>query len=262
MLHYPHINPIAFHVGPLKVHWYGLAYLLSFVAAWFLMQYRVKKLKLPITREQVTDLIFYGALGVILGGRLGYVFFYNFVYFLHHPLFLFEVWDGGMSFHGGLLGVIAAVSFWCWRQKKNVFMVTDFVAPIGPIGLFAGRIANFINGELYGRVTTVSWGMVFPNGGPLPRHPSELYEAFFEGILLFVILWWYSAKPKPRMAVSGLFLLLYGCFRFFCEFFRQPDPQLGFVAFGWMTRGMELCVPMILLGGLLLFLAYGKGFRR
>lgn len=258
MLMYPHIDPIAFKLGPLKVHWYGLMYLLSFIIGWFLLKYRVKKFDLAWNSDKILDLVFYSALGVVLGGRIGYIVFYNFLFYFHHPLKVFEVWDGGMSFHGGMLGVMLALWLWCLRYKEKFLFVTDLIAPIVPIGLAAGRIGNFINGELWGRVTSVPWGMIYPKAGPLPRHPSEIYEFLLEGVTLFLILWFYSAKRPPRMAVSGAFLLFYGCFRFFCEFFRQPDPQLGFVAFGWMTRGQELSIPMILFGIFFMFLAYAK----
>lgn len=260
MLHYPNINPVAFHILHFPVHWYGLMYLFGFVAAWLLLRYRAKHSQ-PWTDDDVTDLLFYGVLAVVLGGRLGYVLLYNFSYYLHHPSQIIAVWDGGMSFHGGLIGVMLMCGWWGYKKRRAFFTVTDFIAPVVPIGLGAGRIGNFINGELWGRVTHMSWGMIYPNAGPLPRHPSELYECFLEGVLLFIILWFYSAKPKPRMAVSGLFLLCYGIFRFFVEFFRQPDPQLGFVAFGWMTRGQELSLPMIVFGIIFLYLAYkGKHY--
>ena len=174
---------------------------------------------------------------------------------------IFKVWDGGMSFHGGLLGVLVAVLFVSWRQKKAYFKITDFIAPVVPIGLGAGRIGNFINGELWGRVTDVPWAIIYPQAGPLPRHPSEIYEFLLEGVVLFIILWTFSRKPRPLMAVSGLFLLCYGCFRFFDEFFRQPDPQLGFIVFGWMTMGQLLSIPMIILGIILLISAYRKRRR-
>ncbi len=263
MLTYPQINPIAFRIGILKVHWYGIMYLIGFVAAWCLARWRAKRPNSGWTGEQVSDLIFYAALGVVIGGRLGYMLFYDFSNFIHHPLILFQVWDGGMSFHGGLLGVFIALWLYSRKLHKSVFELTDFVVPLVPIGLGLGRIGNFINGELWGRVTHVPWAMIFPKGGPLPRHPSQLYEFFFEGVVLFVILWWFSAKPRPRLAVSGLFLLCYGVFRFVLEFFRQPDIQLGYVAFGWMTRGQELCVPMVIFGILFLIIAYHrKGIQK
>ncbi len=258
MLPYPHIDPIAFSIGPVKVHWYGIMYLIGFAGAWYLGARRARRPDVPLTPEQVGDLVFYGALGVILGGRTGYMLFYDLPNFVHNPLIFFKVWHGGMSFHGGLLGVIVALWYFGRRTGKRFFEVADFVAPLVPIGLGAGRIGNFINGELWGRVTTVPWAMVFPKAGPLPRHPSQLYEFFLEGVVLFTVLWIFSRRKRPSMAVSGLFLLLYGCFRFFVEFFRQPDPQLGFVAFGWMTMGQVLSVPMVLFGGLLLYLAYRR----
>lgn len=258
MLVYPHLDPVAFKIGQFKVHWYGLMYLLSFIIAWFLFKYRIRTFNLKWSSDKLADLVFFGALGVILGGRIGYILFYNLPMYLAHPLQMFEVWDGGMSFHGGMIGVLLAAWYWCKKYQENFFTTMDFVAPVVPVGLAAGRLGNFINGELWGRVTTVPWGMVYPEAGPLPRHPSEIYEFLLEGVALFIILWWYSSKRPPKMAVSGAFLLGYGCFRFFCEFFRAPDPQLGFVAFGWMTRGQELCIPMILIGLFLLWLAYRR----
>jgi len=258
VLIYPHINPVAFKLGPLSVHWYGLMYLFSFVIAWVLLRYRVKKFNLNWTSDQITDLVFYGALGVVLGGRIGYILFYNFSYYLQYPLKIFAVWDGGMSFHGGMIGVFLAIWAWCLRFKVPYFQVTDFIAPIVPIGLAAGRVGNFINGELWGRVTNVPWAMIYPQVDNLPRHPSEIYEFLLEGVVLFIILWIYSSKRPPRIAVSGVFLIFYGAFRFTCEFFRQPDQQLGFVAFNWLTMGQLLCVPMILLGIILMVIAYWK----
>lgn len=258
MLIYPRINPIAFHLGPIKVHWYGLMYLFSFIVGWALLLYRAKYSEMKWSREQISDLVFYLAIGVIVGGRLGYMLFYAFPFLIHRPWMIFEVWNGGMSFHGGLIGV--AVSLWLWSRKnqKSMIEIGDFIAPVVPIGLGAGRIGNFINGYLWGRVTQVPWGMIYPQAGPLPRHPSELYEFLLEGVLLFLILWFYSLKSRPRYAVSGLFLLLYGLFRIFCECFRQPDPQLGFIAFGWLTMGQLLSIPMVLLGVLFLIKAYRK----
>ena len=193
---------------------------------------------------------------MIIGGRLGYMLFYDFPNFISHPWIIFKVWQGGMSFHGGLIGVILSLWIYSKRYQKKFFETMDFIAPMVPIGLAAGRLGNFINGYLWGRVTTVPWGMIYPNAGPLPRHPSEIYEFLLEGVTLFIILWWYSSKPRPRMMTSALFLIGYGCFRFFCEFFRQPDPQLGFIAFGWLTMGQLLSAPMILLGIFLIFKSY------
>lgn len=248
MLTYPDINPIAFTLGPLQVHWYGIMYLLGFAVAWVLALFRAKRSHGKWTSAQVSDLIFYAALGVIIGGRLGYMLIYDLPGFLHNPLLFFRVWDGGMSFHGGCLGVILALWLLGRKIHKTVWEMTDFTAPLVPIGLAAGRIGNFINGELWGRMTDVPWAMVFPGVGPQPRHPSQLYEFLLEGVLLFIILWWYSAKPRPRFAVSALFLLGYGTFRFICEFFRQPDPQLGYIAWGWLTMGQLLSVPMMIIG--------------
>jgi phosphatidylglycerol:prolipoprotein diacylglycerol transferase len=256
MLIYPHLNPIALNLGPLKVHWYGLMYALGFLSAWMLATLRAKRPHSGWTADQVSDLIFYGAMGVILGGRTGYILFYDFSNFLAEPLIIFKLWQGGMSFHGGLLGVLLAFGLFAYRTKKTFFEVADFTAPLVPVGLAAGRIGNFINGELWGRVTDVPWAMVFPNAGSLPRHPSQIYEFLLEGVVLFLILWIYSAKPKPRMAVSGLFLLMYGIFRVSLEFFRQPDAPLGFVAFGWLTMGQLLSLPMILLGLIFMWRAY------
>ena len=256
MLHYPRIDPVAFQLGPIKVHWYGLMYLVGFIAAWVLGFIRVNKKNSGWTKEQLSDLIFYAAVGVIVGGRLGYMLFYDFAGFIDNPLTLFQVWRGGMSFHGGLIGVALGLFFYSYKIKKSVWELTDFAAPLVPIGLAVGRIGNFINGELWGRVTTAPWGVIYPNAGILPRHPSEIYECFFEGVLLFFILWCFSSKPRPRFAVSAMFLLCYGVFRFGLEFFRQPDPQLGFIAFNWLTMGQMLSIPMILVGGLSLFWVY------
>lgn len=260
MLSYPEINPIAFHIGPLSVHWYGLMYLIGFMGCWGLLTLRLKKSKVPrcVTQEQLADVLFYAAIGIILGGRIGYMLFYDWQTLLSHPLRLFEIWNGGMSFHGGLLGVLLAMWYYSAKIKKSFLDITDFIAPVVPVGLAAGRIGNFINGELWGRVTDVPWAMVFPGAGDLPRHPSQLYEFFFEGIVLFVILWVFSIKPRPRCAVSGLFLLCYGVFRFGLEFFREPDLQIGFIAFGWLTKGQLLSLPMIIFGAILLILAYRK----
>ncbi len=258
MLEYPNIDPVAFSIGPLVVHWYGIMYLIGFAAAWFLLKSHTQRLNANWSKDDLADLIFYAAIGVILGGRIGYIFFYNFTAFAENPTMLFKIWQGGMSFHGGFIGVLVAVWIFARRTGRKFFEVGDLVAPVTAVGLGAGRLGNFINGELWGRVTEVPWGMVFPfeRAGVLPRHPSQLYQFFLEGVLLFLILWIYSRKPRPTMAVSGMFLLFYGVFRFFVEFFREPDDHLLFVAFNWMTRGQQLCIPMILVGAALIWLGY------
>ncbi|EMP57530.1 prolipoprotein diacylglyceryl transferase [Marinobacter santoriniensis NKSG1] len=259
MIKYPQFDPIAVSLGPLKIHWYGLMYLLGFLAGWWLGRLRTRKPWSPINEEQMGDLLFYLALGVILGGRVGYVLFYNFDLFLADPLWLFRVWEGGMSFHGGLLGVMLAMWWYGRKVDAGFWRIADFVAPLVPIGLGAGRIGNFINGELWGKPTDVPWAMVFPKApDALARHPSQLYQFALEGVALFLILWWFSAKPRPRMAVSGLFLLCYGIFRFLVEFVRQPDPQLGYLAFNWLTMGQVLSAPMILAGAILIAIAYRR----
>jgi phosphatidylglycerol:prolipoprotein diacylglycerol transferase len=251
MLHHPEFDPIAFSIGPLAVRWYGLMYLAGFAGAWWLGMRRIGQGRAPVNRTQFDDLIFLAVLGVILGGRLGYILFYKLGYYASHPLEIFAVWQGGMSFHGGLLGVMTAMAFAAWRHRIKYFDLMDFVAPLCPLGFAAGRLGNFINGELWGRPTDLPWGMVFRGGGPEPRHPSQLYELGLEGIALFVLLWWFSSKPRPTGQVSAVFLMGYGSFRFLAVFGREPDSFLGFLALG-MTMGQWLCVPMIL-GGVALF---------
>ncbi len=253
------IDPIALDLGFLQIHWYGLMYLVGFSAAWWLGVRRARCAGSGWTEQQVSDLIFWGAVGVVLGGRAGYVLFYQFDYFLANPLWLFHVWEGGMSFHGGLLGVLVALWLFGRKQGKTFFEMGDFTAPLIPIGLGAGRVGNFIGGELWGRATDLPWGVVFPRtGDAVPRHPSQLYEFALEGVVMFALLWWFSSRPRPRMAVSGLFLLLYGSFRSLIELVRQPDEQLGFLAFDWLTMGQLLSVPMVLAGALLMLLAYRR----
>jgi phosphatidylglycerol:prolipoprotein diacylglycerol transferase len=251
MLIHPQIDPVAFSIGPLAVRWYGLMYLAGFAAGWWLGQRRIKAGRAPITRQQFDDLIFLAVLGVIVGGRLGYVLFYKPGYYAAHPLEIFAVWQGGMSFHGGLLGVMLAMWIAARRHRIHFLSLMDFVAPLCPLGIAAGRLGNFINGELYGRVTDLPWGMVFRGAGDVPRHPSQLYQAALEGFALFVLLWWFSSKPRARGQVSALFLIGYGTFRFVAEFAREPDAFLGLLAFG-LTMGQWLCIPMVL-GGLWLF---------
>jgi len=248
MLVHPNIDPVAFSIGPLAVRWYGLMYLAGFAAGWWLGLSRIKRGATPVSRIQFDDLLFLAVLGVILGGRLGYVLFYKPGYYASHPLEIFALWQGGMSFHGGLLGVMAAMLFAARRHGIDYLRLMDFVAPLCPLGLAVGRIGNFINGELWGRVTDLPWGMVFRGAGDAPRHPSQLYQFALEGLALFALLWWFSSTPRPRGQVSAVFLIGYGAFRFLAEFAREPDAFLGTLAFG-MTMGQWLCVPMIA-GGL------------
>lgn len=257
MLQYPHIDPIAFNLGRVHVHWYGLMYLFAFITVWALANYRMHRQSwVPLkTNDDVLDAIFYGAMGVIIGGRLGYMIFYDLPYFINHPSSLFQVWDGGMSFHGGLIGVILALWWFSYQRKMAFFALMDFFAPLVPLGLGLGRLGNFINGELWGRVTTSPIGMVFPQGGPLPRYPSQLIELFLEGVCLFIFLWILSLKHRPKMFMSAWFLIGYSICRMIAEFFRQPDPQYGYLAFNWLTMGQILSMPMLLLGIVLLVLS-------
>jgi phosphatidylglycerol:prolipoprotein diacylglycerol transferase len=259
---YPQINPVALDLGFFQVHWYGLMYLVGFVAFYVLARLRARSEPDIWTQKRIEDLLFYGALGVILGGRLGYVLFYNFPVFAADPLYLFRVWEGGMSFHGGLMGVITAMFLYGRSMGVGFWRLTDFIAPMVPIGLGAGRIGNFINNELWGKVTDSNWGMSVYDaqvGALVSKYPTQLLQFALEGVALFLILWFYSAKPRPKMAVSGLFLILYGFFRVLAEFWRMPDAQLGYLAWGWVTMGQVLSLPMILLGGVLMLLAYRKG---
>ncbi|MEM7293707.1 MAG: prolipoprotein diacylglyceryl transferase [Pseudomonadota bacterium] len=249
MLKHPQFDPIAFSVGPVDIHWYGISYLATFGICWYLLLRATDRADFPLTRENVSDLIFYGAVGTVVGGRCGYVFLYAMPRFLEDPLYLFYVKEGGMSFHGGLIGVIVGMMLFARKIQQPFFVITDRVAVVVPLGLGLGRLANFVNGELWGRVTDVPWGMVFAGAGSAPRHPSQLYQFFLEGLVLFAILYWYGRKPRPMMALSGLFLVFYGLFRFAVEFVREPDDHLGFIAFDWLTMGQLLTVPMIVLGG-------------
>ncbi|WP_447588249.1 prolipoprotein diacylglyceryl transferase [Aquipseudomonas campi] len=262
MLAYPNIDPVALDLGVLQIHWYGLMYLVGIGGAWWLAARRLADFDPTWSKEKLSDLVFWVAMGVILGGRLGYVLFYDLPAYIADPALILQVWKGGMSFHGGLIGVLLATLWFGKRHKKSFFELMDFIAPLVPIGLGAGRIGNFINGELWGKVSDVPWAMVFPTGGPLARHPSQLYQFALEGVALFIILWAYSRKPRPTMAVSGLFALCYGIFRFIVEFVRVPDAQLGYLAFNWLTMGQVLCLPMILGGAGLMIYAYRRQAAR
>jgi len=247
MLIHPDIDPVIFKLGPLAPRWYGVMYLIGFGAGWWLGTRRIIRGLAPLTRAQFDDLLFGIVIGVILGGRLGYVLFYKPAYYFAHPIEIFAIWQGGMSFHGGFIGVMLAAAYVASRQRINWWDLMDFVAPLVPIGIAAGRLGNFINGELWGRATDLPWGMVFRGAGPAPRHPSQLYEMALEGFALFALLWWFSSKPRPRMQVSALFLIGYGSFRFLCEFAREPDSFLGFLALG-LSMGQWLSAPMVAAG--------------
>ena len=259
MLPYPQIDPVALAIGPLKIHWYGLMYLIGIGAAWLILSRRLNRFDPTWTKEKLSDLVFWVAMGVIVGGRLGYVLFYDLSAYIANPLLIFEVWKGGMAFHGGLIGVMLAVWGFGKRNGKSFFQIMVFIAPVVPIGLGAGRIGNFINAELWGKASDVPWAMIFPTDPQqLARHPSQLYQFALEGVALFLILWLYSRKPRPTMAVSGMFALFYGIFRFIVEFVRVPDAQLGYLAFGWVTMGQILCIPMIAGGLFLIWWAYHR----
>ena len=273
------IDPVVFSLGPFDVHWYGIMYLLAFLFFWAAGNWVARnRAWWGWSPQEVGDVLFYGMVGVVLGGRLGYVFFYSMDSFLQDPLFLFKITQGGMSFHGGLVGVIVAMWWFGRRTGRTFWQVSDFAAPLAPVGLGLGRIGNFIGGELWGRTSDVPWAMIFPNsiqaGGwqsetlraawangsldHLARHPSQLYQACGEGFALFALLAFYSRKPRPAAAVSGLFLIGYGCFRFMAEFFREPDEHIGFITGGWLTMGMILSTPMIAAGVIIMVLAYRK----
>lgn len=276
-------DPVALSVGPLEIHWYGLMYLLAFLTFWMLGSWIARnRAWWQWSAEEVGDVLFYGMLGIILGGRFGYVFFYGFQSLLEDPLFLFKIWEGGMSFHGGLVGGMVALGWFARRSKRSFWQVSDFVSALVPIGLAFGRIGNFIGGELWGRFSDVSWAMIFPGSLPASalysaslqeawqsgaldeyaRHPSQLYQAGLEGLLLFLILMWYSASPRPRAAVSGLFLAGYGVFRIIAEFFREPDQHIGFLAMDWLTMGMILSLPMVVAGLIIMRVAYNYQERQ
>jgi phosphatidylglycerol:prolipoprotein diacylglycerol transferase len=255
VLTFPEIDPVALSLGPLKVRWYGLMYLIGFVGGWWALRVRVRQLALAWDDEQVSDLLFHVALGVVLGGRAGYVLFYNFEAFLADPLLLFRVWEGGMSFHGGLLGVLIAMLGYGRAQRRGFFELTDFIAPVVPIGLGAGRIGNFINGELWGKASDVPWAFLVDGA---PRHPTQLYEFLLEGVVMFAVLMWYGRRPRPVMAISGLFAMLYGAFRCLVELWRLPDAHIGYLYDGWLTMGMVLSLPLFGVGATLWTLAHRK----
>ena len=268
MLIHPQIDPVALQLGPLAVHWYGLTYLAAFGLFMWLGVRRLQHEPFVSirgagawSRRDVEDILFLGVMGVIVGGRIGYCLFYKPAYYAEHPLEVFAVWQGGMSFHGGMLGVIAAMTWFGISRKRPMLQVADFVAPCVPTGLAAGRLGNFINGELWGRVASpdLPWGMVFRGAGDLPRHPSQVYQFLLEGMLLFVLLWWYARKPRAQGQVAAAFLFGYGVFRFIAEFFREPDAHLGLLSLG-MSMGQWLCVPMIL-GGMGLWLWAGNSSK-
>jgi phosphatidylglycerol:prolipoprotein diacylglycerol transferase len=266
MLVYPHINPIAFSIGPffgygpIQVHWYGIMYLIGFVAGWALARSRAKRPGSTWTALDVDDLIFYSAMGVIIGGRLGWCLVYGHDVIAENLLNVFRIWDGGMSFHGGITGVFIAGLIFARVKNKNVADVCDFLAPLPGIGLMTGRFGNFINGELWGRPTDLPWGFLVQdaNGVTLVRHPSQLYEAGLEGLLLFVVVWWFTSKPRPRLAPTGLFFVMYGCGRFVVEWVRLPDANIGYLAGNWLTMGMLLTTPMIFIGIGLMLYAYRR----
>ena len=262
-MHYPSIDPVIVSIGPLAVRWYGLAYLAAFAVCWWLGNLQGKRAFADWSRNQVADLVFYGFVGAVIGGRVGYVLFYAFENLLRDPLFLFRILDGGMSFHGGLLGVVAAMAWFGRRTNRSFWQVADFVAPLVPIGLGLGRLGNFANTELPGRMTEAPWGLIFPCDAAavrginvmctgewesFARHPSSLYQAFAEGLVLFALVWWIAARPRPAGVISGTFLLGYGSLRFVTEFFRMPDAHLGFIAFDWLTMGQLLSLPMAIVG--------------
>lgn len=271
-LHYPDIDPVIVSFGPLAVRWYGLAYLAAFVLCWWLGNRRADAAGSGWSRQEVSDVVFFGAVGAVLGGRIGYTLFYGFEQLARDPLFILRVWEGGMSFHGGLLGAVLGLWWFGRRSGRSLLQVTDFTAPLLPLGLGLGRLGNFANTELPGRMTDSVFGLVYPCDAqairqinPLctgewesfARHPSPLYQAFAEGLVLFVLLWWFSSRPRPVGAVSGMFLVGYGVLRFVTELFRTPDAHIGFVALDWLTMGQLLSVPMIVAGVWLLIAARG-----
>lgn len=253
MIPYPSIKPYIVKLGPLQLRWYGMMYLMGFLASYLLFRYQNKKRNLGISGEDMEGLYFYMIAGLVIGARLGYVVFYNLGQYIRNPLEIFAVWHGGMSFHGGLIGSIVAMVIFTRSRKLDSWVVCDMVVASGPIGLFLGRMGNFINAELYGRPSDVPWAMVFPGGGPMPRHPSQLYEALLEGVLMFIIIWWAKDRIKTRGAILPLFLALYGVFRFGVEFVREPDMHMGFVL-GSFTMGQVLSASMVIAAGVIYYL--------
>lgn len=254
---FPTIDPVFFRIGPVELRWYGLMYVLGFTIAYFGLLHGVKRKQVSLSKDDVADFIFYFALGVIIGGRLGSVLFYNFSYYLAHPLRVFAVWEGGMSFHGGLIGAALASFYFVRKKNQDFFLLADIAIMCAPIGLALGRIGNFINGELYGRVTDVPWGIVFPGGGDLPRHPSQLYEAVLEGPVTFFILWVLARKDRPTGVIFWSFITLYGLFRFFAEFLREPDVEVG-LFLKVFSMGQLLSIPMILAGIMMIWVSYRR----
>ena len=251
MLQHPQFDPVALQIGPVAIHWYGLMYLLAFALVWLLGRWRINHGKTDLSLRDLEDLIFYSVLGVVIGGRLGYILFYKLSDYIADPIRVFYLWEGGMSFHGGLIGVLVVLALFAHKKQKSFLEIGDFIAPLIPLGLAAGRMGNFINGELWGRATTMPWGMVFPQSGNLlARHPSQLYEMALEGFVLFAILWWYARKLRPVGQVSGLFLMGYGLFRFLVEFTRAPDSYLGLFA-GGLSMGQLLSIPMVVAGAVI-----------
>jgi len=258
MLNYPQFDPVMISIGPLALRWYGMMYVFGIVSGWLLGRYRAARPWNKMSPKLMDDFITWAVFGVVVGGRLGYVLFYNPSFYFSNPLKIFAVWEGGMAFHGGLIGVLLAIWLFGRANDMTFLEMGDFVSPLVPPGLFFGRIGNFINAELWGRYTDLPWAMPFPGAGGLPRHPSQLYEAALEGLVLFIIVWWYSARPRPKGCVGALFLLGYGSFRFLVEFAREPDAHLGFIALNWMSMGQLLCLPMIFFGIFWIWSAYRK----
>ena len=248
MLRYPNIDPVAISLGPLDIHWYGVMYAIGFGLAWWLGRLRARRADMPVSPAALDDLLLYGAVGVVLGGRMGYALFYANTSLLADPLAILRIWEGGMAFHGGLIGVIVAMTLYAWRHGIRPLALGDFVAPLIAPGLAAGRLGNFINGELWGAPTNLPWGMVYPPLGPEPRHPSQLYEMALEGIVLFLLVWWVSRVPRPTGLVTGLFLAGYGVARFVVEWVRLPDAHIGYLLGDWLTMGQLLSAPMIVVG--------------